>query len=241
MASLLPVSLPLTNTLPPVLPPSFPSIQHQANQTKILMLSDFSPELKTRDIMALFGDWEDDKGGFKIKWCDDSSCWIVFSDAAVAKRAFLTLLANRPPALQPTPGNNPKLTAYTGADATQILTAVQNRPRSRSVANGGHSRKGSLAGSGGGAALANQMGGANGGHARAPSFGRASRGSYGQKQLWEVMDQQGNPVEGVTTGEERDGAVSPVGEVAKRQVGGSMGHGRSDSLSIADLPPTIDE
>ncbi|ORY74525.1 hypothetical protein BCR35DRAFT_306664 [Leucosporidium creatinivorum] len=169
---------------------------NQNNTTRILLLSDFAPELKTRDIQALFEEWEEERGGLKIKWCDDVSCWIVFSDAGVAKRAYLTLLSSPPPALQPSATHTPKLQAYTGPDVPQILSAVQNRPRSRSNAgSGGHSRKGSLAGSGGGSALGQVMGGGGVlGHQRSLSFGRergargSNGGSWGQKQMKEMMD-----------------------------------------------------
>ncbi|KAG0142026.1 hypothetical protein CROQUDRAFT_50888 [Cronartium quercuum f. sp. fusiforme G11] len=117
--------------------------------TRILQLSDFSKDLKTRDIQLVFADWEDDRGGFKIKWIDDTSCLIVFADPGVAKRAFLTVLAN-PPASLTSPGQAcqrvAKLRAYNGPDVVQILTSVQNRPRSRSNASQSlHSRASSMA------------------------------------------------------------------------------------------------
>lgn len=61
-----------------------PPINNNAT-TRILLLQGFEEEMKTRDIAALFDEWEEDKGGFKIKWCDDSSCWIVFNDAGVGE------------------------------------------------------------------------------------------------------------------------------------------------------------
>lgn len=106
---------------------------------------------------------------------------------STAKRAFLTLLSSPPPALQPTDTHTPKLAPYTGPDVATVLTAVQNRPRSRSM-NGGHSRKGSLLGSGG-----SGVGSAGAGHARNGSYGRASGarasgGSFGQKQMRDMME-----------------------------------------------------
>ncbi|KAI5476540.1 hypothetical protein MNV49_007550 [Pseudohyphozyma bogoriensis] len=271
----IPVSLPLQPTLPPpgstILPasilPALPYGPQSNNTTRILLLSDFSPELKTRDIQALFGEWEDDRGGFKIKWSDDVSCWIVFADPGVAKRAFLTLLASPPPALQPSPDHTPKLTPYTGADVPNILSAVQNRPRSRSNAssmNGGHSRKGSLLGSGGGGNL-NLGGGAGGGggHGRSLSYGRGdgmrgSRGSFGQKQMKEMMDGGANgeggangdapPVpaipghlangeNGSPTDERRGLGLGEEGRVSPQS---GRGHGRTDSRST-EVPATISE
>ncbi|KAL8278502.1 hypothetical protein RQP46_009192 [Phenoliferia psychrophenolica] len=207
------------------------------NTTRILLLSAFSPELKTRDIQALFGEWEDDRGGFKIKWSDDESCWIVFNDAVVAKRAFLTLLSSPPPALQASETHTPKLSAYTGPDVAQILAAVQNRPRSRSI-NGGHSRKGSLLGSGG----AGVGSGGAGGHTRNGSYGRTSqsRGSFGQNEMRGMMDQANGSeppppvpsIPGHLNGgdDSREGAASPPGlgrpqlsDAAQRHMQGALG------------------
>ncbi|GAA5861572.1 hypothetical protein JCM8547_008077 [Rhodosporidiobolus lusitaniae] len=142
-----------SNTTPPYL-------ATQTNHTRVLLLADFNPQLKTKDIQEAFSEWQDEPGGLKVKWRDDTSAWIVFGEPAVAKRAFLSLVTSPPPSLQPS-----SITPYTGPDVPSILQAVQNRPRSRSIAGGagqggapstgggGHSRKGSLLGSGGGSAL----------------------------------------------------------------------------------------
>lgn len=59
------------------------------NQTRILLLSSFSPTLKTRDIHALFSEWDTpSSGGFKIKWRDDASCWVVFADAVTGQDSY---------------------------------------------------------------------------------------------------------------------------------------------------------
>lgn len=55
--------------------------------TRILALSGFPAELKTRDIQAAFSEYENERGGFKIKWIDDTSLLIVFADPAVGKSA----------------------------------------------------------------------------------------------------------------------------------------------------------
>ncbi|SDA02296.1 BZ3500_MvSof-1268-A1-R1_Chr7-3g09622 [Microbotryum saponariae] len=148
----------LTPSMLASLQSSTPSLTNQANTTRILKLSNFDPSLKTRDIHHLFAEWEDERGGFRIKWADDVTCWIVFTDPVTGapKRAYLTLLGNPPAALQPTKEHTPSLTPYSGPEANSILAAVANRPRSRSnagSANGGHSRKGSSMGSGSGFAL----------------------------------------------------------------------------------------
>ncbi|KAK4047902.1 hypothetical protein OIV83_005084 [Microbotryomycetes sp. JL201] len=192
-----------------------------SNATRILQLQNFSPDLKTKDIQTIFGEWEDDKGGFKIKWNDDSSCWIVFNDPSTAKRAYLTILTNPPTALEPTDEFTPKLTAYAGPETQAILQAVSTRTRSRSM-GGGHSRKGSALGSGGGALAGVNFGqqqqqqqqgggpapGERFGHGRNQSFGRERRtggtgGSFGQKQWHDLMDNQSNS--GPEDGSQRNG------------------------------------
>ncbi len=54
-----------------------------ASVTRILSLTGFSPELKTKDIQSAFVEWESQGGGFKIKWVDDISLLLVFADAGV--------------------------------------------------------------------------------------------------------------------------------------------------------------
>lgn len=41
----------------------------------------------------MFDEWEEDRGGFKIKWSDDVSCWIVFADAGVGECKGVLLFA----------------------------------------------------------------------------------------------------------------------------------------------------
>jgi Nuclear cap-binding protein subunit 3 len=57
--------------------------QLSACVTRILTLTGFPKELKTRDIQTAFAEWENVNGGFKIKWIDDTSLLIVFQDATV--------------------------------------------------------------------------------------------------------------------------------------------------------------
>lgn len=54
-----------------------------ASVTRILYLTGFPKELKTKDIHQAFAEYESLNGGFKIKWRDDTSLMIVFQDAAV--------------------------------------------------------------------------------------------------------------------------------------------------------------
>src|ERR1700761_2460499 len=95
--------------------------QLSASVTRILSLTGFPKELKTRDIQLAFSEWDNANGGFKIKWIDDTSLLVVFADATVgeyfistsdlhahqwlgangrllrtAKRAYLSTIANPP-------------------------------------------------------------------------------------------------------------------------------------------------
>jgi hypothetical protein len=38
--------------------------------------------------MDLLSEWEDDRGGFKVKWRDDTSAWVVFNEASVGESHF---------------------------------------------------------------------------------------------------------------------------------------------------------
>lgn len=56
-----------------------------ASVTRILSVTGFPPELKTRDFQAAFAEYENQNGGFKIKWVDDTSLLLVFNDAGVGQ------------------------------------------------------------------------------------------------------------------------------------------------------------
>ncbi|KAI0348133.1 hypothetical protein BDW22DRAFT_1350286 [Trametopsis cervina] len=102
--------------------------QLSACVTRILSLTGFPKELKTRDIQAAFSEWENANGGFKIKWLDDTSLLIVFADATVAKRAYLHTLAY-PPAIftTPTSPTTALIKPYDGPDAQSIIVSVNAR------------------------------------------------------------------------------------------------------------------
>ena len=59
--------------------------QLSACVTRILSLTGFPKELKTKDIQAAYSEWETANGGFKIKWINDTSLLIVFNDATVGE------------------------------------------------------------------------------------------------------------------------------------------------------------
>ncbi|GFZ50658.1 hypothetical protein JCM24511_08416 [Saitozyma sp. JCM 24511] len=101
--------------------PSSSTQQYSAAVTRILHLGNFSPELKTRDLQAMFKEWENDKGGFRVKWVDDVNALIVFADAAVAKRAYLSFL------LHPAPNFDGQIKPYDSPDAANIIQSLAAR------------------------------------------------------------------------------------------------------------------
>lgn len=112
-----------------------------ASVTRILALSGFPSELKTRDIQAAFVDWENVNGGFKIKWRDDTSLLIVFADAATAKRAYLQTLASPPTVFSsPTSSKTATIKPYDGPDAQAVIQAVNARTHGHNGSRGHHSR-----------------------------------------------------------------------------------------------------
>ncbi|KAF5392625.1 hypothetical protein D9757_002238 [Collybiopsis confluens] len=99
-----------------------------ASVTRILYLTGFPKELKTKDIQSAFSEWENVTGGFKIKWRDDTSLLIVFQDASVAKRAYLQTLAYPPPILTaPATGVAASIRPYDGEDAQTVIQTVNSR------------------------------------------------------------------------------------------------------------------
>jgi hypothetical protein len=129
-----------------------------ASVTRILFLTGFPKELKTKDIHTAFSEWENASGGFKIKWRDDTSLLIVFQDASVAKRAYLHTIAFPPPNLTSSDGVSAIIRPYDGPDAQTVIQTVNSRnnnSQSRRAASisgfpstgpiGGHGRAASMA------------------------------------------------------------------------------------------------
>jgi len=118
--------------------------QLSACVTRILALTGFPKELKTRDIQAAFSEWENANGGFKIKWIDDTSLLVVFNDATVAKRAYLHTLAFPPPIFtSPTSSITATVKPYDGPDAQNVIQNVNARQHN---GNGrGHNVRNSVA------------------------------------------------------------------------------------------------
>ena len=131
--------------------------QLSASVTRILSLTGFPKELKTRDIQLAFSEWENANGGFKIKWIDDTSLLVVFADPSVgehfslyptsgtngyllqtAKRAYLAIIAN-PPAIfsSPTSDSSAIIRPYDGPDAQAIIQNVNSRGQNPSRGHNG--------------------------------------------------------------------------------------------------------
>ncbi|KAJ3721957.1 hypothetical protein EV361DRAFT_813739 [Lentinula raphanica] len=98
-----------------------------ASVTRILSLTGFPKELKTKDIQSAFSEWDNINGGFKIKWKDDTSLLIVFQDASTAKRAYLHTLAFPPAILTSSNGVPASIRPYDGEDAQSVIQTVNSR------------------------------------------------------------------------------------------------------------------
>ncbi|KAF8203784.1 hypothetical protein BJ912DRAFT_212565 [Pholiota molesta] len=110
-----------------------------ASVTRILYLTGFPKELKTKDIQSAFSEYESVSGGFKIKWRDDTSLLIVFQDAAVAKRAYLNTVAYPPPILtSATTGISATIKPYDGPDAQSVIQTVNSRGQHNPNASRSH-------------------------------------------------------------------------------------------------------
>jgi hypothetical protein len=112
-----------------------------ASVTRILYLTGFPKELKTKDIQSAFSEFESQNGGFKIKWKDDTSLLIVFQDPTVAKRAYLHTLAFPPAILNSPTGQAASIRPYDGPDAQAIIQTVNSRGQHNSNASRSHSAR----------------------------------------------------------------------------------------------------
>lgn len=124
--------------------------------TRILSVSGFPKELRTKDINQAFSDWDKVQGGFKVKWIDDTSLYIVFHDPTVAKRAYLQALLHPPfVANISSSTQRTKIRPYAGPDAQSIISSVETRGNGH---NRGHSTRASISVGGGVAGAHARMG-----------------------------------------------------------------------------------
>ncbi|WFD20370.1 hypothetical protein MCAP1_002614 [Malassezia caprae] len=78
--------------------------------THVIELSGFSPALHTRDLHAIFAPWNNaDNTVYRIKWLNDTTVYILFTDASLAKKAYLSLLSTPPPLLRTDYSGTPPL------------------------------------------------------------------------------------------------------------------------------------
>ncbi|EST06713.1 Nucleotide-binding, alpha-beta plait [Kalmanozyma brasiliensis GHG001] len=162
--------------------------------TRILQLSGFPPQLKTRDLQQVFSAYEEEKGGYKIKWVDDTTALIIFADPAVAKKAYLRTIMAPAHQLINDNGIPAKIKPYDGDDASAIISSVLNRQRSRS--NGGilssptkqHAELAAPATPEASPAKPLR------GHAHTPSFGRTPGGGHRRQQSGSISSLPPKPV-----------------------------------------------
>ncbi|KAI0308068.1 hypothetical protein B0F90DRAFT_1813402 [Multifurca ochricompacta] len=188
--------------------------QLSASVTRILSLTGFPKELKTRDIQLAFSEWENANGGFKIKWIDDTSLLIVFADATVAKRGYLSIIAN-PPAIfsSPTSDGSAIIRPYDGPDAQVIIQNVNSRGQNPTRGHNGRSAS---------IAIPNQRTRSNGNGA---NLGNLVVGINGHST---IADLQANvlPV---------PGPISPVGREGSPTLPNLPSHPTLDSLISSSL------
>ncbi|KAG6842415.1 hypothetical protein C0991_007545 [Blastosporella zonata] len=112
-----------------------------ASVTRILFLTGFPKELKTKDIQSAFSEYDSMNGGFKIKWRDDTSLLIVFQDPVVAKRAYLQTIASPPAILTCVNGVSATIRPYDGPDAQSIIQNVNSRGQHTSNPSRAHNAR----------------------------------------------------------------------------------------------------
>ncbi|KAH8835054.1 hypothetical protein DL96DRAFT_1572677 [Flagelloscypha sp. PMI_526] len=151
-----------------------------ASVTRILFLTGFNKELKTKDIQSAFSDFEGVNGGFKIKWRDDTSLLVVFNDATVAKRAYLHTLAF-PPAILATSTGTATIRPYDGPDAQQVIQNVNSRTHGHSASRAQNGRSASISG------FNNNIRGANGSNGHNPTL------SHIASQYQAIRDREPSP------------------------------------------------
>lgn len=227
--------------------------------TRILSVSGFPKELRTKDINQAFSDWENVQGGFKIKWIDDTSLYIIFQDPTVAKRAYLQVLYSPPAAFSSsTSTQTTKIRPYGGADAQQIIQAVNSRGNGH---NRGHSTRASISVGGGVAgaharmgSIAQQRGAAHeaaqyvsippsisapqGAGFREPSPTLPSLPTQPTLNSLISSSLSSDHLTGLASGESRQGMAPRIGDPGRRMVAHSLGvrhPGLSRSLSGDEL------
>ncbi|KAJ3042358.1 Coiled-coil domain-containing protein r3hcc1l [Rhizophlyctis rosea] len=75
--------------------------------TKVLEVYDFPAIFKTHDLQQMFEDFADVRGGFRIKWLEDTRALVIFKHPSTAKSAFASALDHPLAKVRPFTGTIP--------------------------------------------------------------------------------------------------------------------------------------
>ncbi|KAI8145716.1 hypothetical protein BJV82DRAFT_511040 [Fennellomyces sp. T-0311] len=88
--------------------------------TNVLDCYGFPTSYKTHHLHGIFNKYENSRGGYKIKWMDDTRALIIFAHPQTAKRAYLENIDNVQLKLRP----------YTGPiEFSESKNGVRNREK----------------------------------------------------------------------------------------------------------------
>lgn len=72
--------------------------------TRILDIFDFPASFKTHHLHEIFQEYENMRGGYRIKWMDDTRALIIFEHPATARKAYLDNVTNQTAQIKPYEG-----------------------------------------------------------------------------------------------------------------------------------------
>jgi len=72
--------------------------------TRILDIFDFPPSFKTHHLHEIFQEYENSRGGYRIKWMNDTRALIIFEHPATARKAYLDNVTNQLATIKPYDG-----------------------------------------------------------------------------------------------------------------------------------------
>jgi len=72
--------------------------------TRILDVFDFPSTFKTHHLHEIFQEYENMRGGYRIKWMEDTRALIIFEHPATARKAYLDNVANQMATIKPYEG-----------------------------------------------------------------------------------------------------------------------------------------
>ncbi|RIA93634.1 hypothetical protein C1645_819156 [Glomus cerebriforme] len=97
--------------------------------TRILDVFDFPASFKTHNLHDIFQEYENMRGGYRIKWMDDTRALIIFEHPATARKAYLDNVTNQLAQIKPYDGptdflqKNPNNTQPRARPATTDMVA----------------------------------------------------------------------------------------------------------------------